>query len=149
MEVPVTSPLCGQKFTFSNLWTLAAGELLIQETGPRLCLGNMGSVTREFTVVGGTHPVIVEALAAGNCVVVSDHSPNLETIGNAGISFRAADGARDLQAKLQMLVDDPDLVASYRDRARQRAREKYDWNAITDRYEALCRSLVSRRRKNR
>ncbi|MCL4473131.1 MAG: glycosyltransferase [Actinobacteria bacterium] len=101
------------------------------------------------TVVGGTHPVIVEALAAGNCVVVSDHSPNLETIGNAGISFRAADGARDLQAKLQMLVDDPDLVASYRGRARQRAREKYDWNAITDRYEALCRSLVSRRRKNR
>ncbi len=54
MEVPVTSPLCGQKFTFSNLWTLAAGELLIQETGPRLCLGNIGSVTREFTVVGGT-----------------------------------------------------------------------------------------------
>ena len=54
VEVPPTSPLCGQQITFSNVWTLAAGRLLIQETGPRLCLGNIGTVTRQFTVVGGT-----------------------------------------------------------------------------------------------
>jgi glycosyltransferase involved in cell wall biosynthesis len=101
------------------------------------------------TIVGGTHPVIVEELAAGNCVVVSDHPPNLETIGDAGISFRAAAGAGDLRSKLQMLVDDPELVASYREKAKQRAREKYDWDAITDQYESLCRSLLARRRKSR
>jgi hypothetical protein len=34
--------------------------------------------------VGGTPPVILEALAAGNCVVANDHAPNLETVGDAG-----------------------------------------------------------------
>ncbi|MHB1464018.1 MAG: DUF1972 domain-containing protein [Thermoleophilia bacterium] len=100
------------------------------------------------TIVGGTHPVIVEALAAGNCVVVSDHPPNLETIGDAGISFEAATGAEDLRTKLQMLVDDPGKVAVYREKAKQRARERYDWEVITDQYESLCRDLLARRRKS-
>ncbi|MHB8325080.1 MAG: hypothetical protein ACYDEA_02080 [Candidatus Dormibacteria bacterium] len=39
---------------FANRWTLAAGEVLIRESGPRLGLGRVGSVTREFPVVGGT-----------------------------------------------------------------------------------------------
>ena len=38
------------------------------------------------TEVGGTHPVILEALAAGNCVLVNDHAPNAETVGDAGTS---------------------------------------------------------------
>ena len=39
------------------------------------------------TEVGGTHPVIVEAMAAGACIVVNDHAPNLETLGDAGVSY--------------------------------------------------------------
>ena len=39
------------------------------------------------TGVGGTHPVILEAMAAGNCVLVNDHPPNAETVGDAGIYF--------------------------------------------------------------
>ncbi|HEV7885067.1 MAG TPA: glycosyltransferase, partial [Solirubrobacteraceae bacterium] len=39
------------------------------------------------TEVGGTHPVILEALAAGNGVVVNDHPPNVETVGDAGLYF--------------------------------------------------------------
>src|SRR5207253_3472270 len=39
------------------------------------------------TEVGGTHPVILEALAAGNCVLVNDHAPNAETVGHAGPYF--------------------------------------------------------------
>jgi hypothetical protein len=36
-------------------------------------------------MVGETRPVILEAMAAGNCVLVNDHRPNAETVGHAGI----------------------------------------------------------------
>ena len=98
------------------------------------------------TIVGGTHPVIVEALAAGNCVLVSDHPPNLETVGDAGVSFDAEIGSSDLTAKLQMLLDDPDMVAGYREKAAKRARDQFDWEAVTDKYEELCERMVTKRR---
>jgi glycosyltransferase involved in cell wall biosynthesis len=88
------------------------------------------------TEVGGTHPVILEAMAAGNCVLVNDHPPNVETVGDAGIYFSGRDGVSDLTAQLGRLLDDPDLVADYRARARDRARG-YSWDAVTDQYERL------------
>lgn len=98
------------------------------------------------TVVGGTHPVIVEALAAGNCVLVSDHPPNLETVGDAGLSYSVSKGAPDLAAKLQKLLDNPELVAAYREKAAKRAIDNFDWNAVTDQYEDLCKRLANRKR---
>jgi len=88
------------------------------------------------TEVGGTHPVILEALAAGNCVLVNDHPPNVETVGDAGLFFSGRAGADDLTRQLERLLADPDLVASYRERAIRRAR-RYSWEAVTDQYEAL------------
>ncbi len=88
------------------------------------------------TEVGGTHPVILEALAAGNCVVVNDHAPNVETIGDAGLTFDGAGGVGALTAALERVLDDPALVEDYRARARERAR-RYSWDAVTDQYEAL------------
>lgn len=96
------------------------------------------------TIVGGTHPVIVEALAAGNCVVVSDHEPNLETIGDAGVSYARSGGATALRETLAMLLADPQEADSYRGLAVARAREHYDWDVITEQYEQLC-SLLSRK----
>jgi glycosyltransferase involved in cell wall biosynthesis len=88
------------------------------------------------TEVGGTHPVILEALAAGNCVLVNDHAPNVETVGDAGLTFSGADGVPSLAAQLERLFDDPALVADYRARALVRA-QRYSWDAVTDQYEAL------------
>ncbi len=96
------------------------------------------------SIAGGTHPVIVESMAAGNCVVVSDHPPNLEVIGEVGVSFSRARGAADLRAKLQMLLEDSDMVAGYREKARRRAAEHYSWDAVTDEYENLCRRLAGK-----
>jgi glycosyltransferase involved in cell wall biosynthesis len=88
------------------------------------------------TEVGGTHPVILEALAAGNCVLVNDYLPNAETVGDAGIYFSGRRGVPDLARKLGLLLDEPDLVADYRERALERAR-MYSWDAITSAYERL------------
>ena len=94
------------------------------------------------TEVGGTHPVILEALAAGNCVLVNDHAPNVETVGEAGMTFNGADGVASLARQLEKLFDDPDLVADYRERARERAK-RYSWDAVTDQYEALLKRVCT------
>jgi glycosyltransferase involved in cell wall biosynthesis len=90
------------------------------------------------TEVGGTHPVILEALAAGNCVIVNDHAPNVETVGDAGLTFSGRIGVPSLTAQLERILGDPALVQDYRERACERAK-RYSWDAVTDQYEALLR----------
>jgi glycosyltransferase involved in cell wall biosynthesis len=96
------------------------------------------------TEVGGTHPVILEAMAAGNCVLVNDHRPNAETVGDAGIYFSGKAGVDDLTAQLSRLLDDPELVSEYRQRALQRA-QQYSWEAVTDQYERLLTAVCEAR----
>lgn len=92
------------------------------------------------TEVGGTHPVILEAMAAGNCVLVNDHRPNAETVGDAGVYFSGSVGVDDLARRLEWLLGDPAVVEKYRDRALQRAKD-YSWEAVTDRYEELLNAV--------
>jgi glycosyltransferase involved in cell wall biosynthesis len=94
------------------------------------------------TEVGGTHPVILEALAAGNCVIVNDHAPNVETVGDAGLTFSGREGVPSLAAQLEHILDEPEVVDTYRVRARERAR-RYDWDSVTDEYEALLERVCS------
>jgi glycosyltransferase involved in cell wall biosynthesis len=96
------------------------------------------------TEVGGTHPVILEAMAAGNCVLVNDHRPNAETVGDAGIYFSGRVGVDDLTVQLARLLDDPELVAEYRQRALRRA-QQYSWEAVTDQYERLLTTVCEAR----
>ena len=96
------------------------------------------------TEVGGTHPVILEALAAGNCVLVNDHAPNVETVGDAGLTFSGSEGVPSLTRELERILADPDLVEEYRGRARIRA-QRYSWDAVTDQYEQLLQRAVDAR----
>jgi glycosyltransferase involved in cell wall biosynthesis len=100
------------------------------------------------TEVGGTHPVILEAMAAGNCVLVNDHAPNAETVGDAGIYFSGQAGVDDLSQQLGGLLDDPQLVETYRARALERARG-YSWDAVADQYERLLTSVYAAHRPGR
>ncbi|MEA2159452.1 MAG: hypothetical protein QOD66_1832 [Solirubrobacteraceae bacterium] len=94
------------------------------------------------TEVGGTHPVILEAMVAGNCVLVNDHRPNAETVGDAGIYFSGQTGVDDLVRQLQRLLREPQLVAEYRQRALHRA-QQYSWDAVTDQYEELMTAVCA------
>lgn len=94
------------------------------------------------TEVGGTHPVILEALAAGNCVIVNDHAPNVETVGDAGLTFSGARGVESLAERLAEAFDNPEMVARYRELALERAR-RYSWDAVTDQYEALLHEVAA------
>lgn len=88
------------------------------------------------TEVGGTHPILLEGLAAGNCILVNDYRPNAETVGEAGVYFSGTEGVPDLARQLERLLDDPALVDEYRSKARERA-QMYSWDAVATAYEHL------------
>ena len=95
------------------------------------------------TEVGGTHPILLEGLAAGNCILVNDYRPNAETVGDAGVYFSGTEGVPDLARNLELLLRDPELVEEYRARARKRA-ETYSWDAVATAYEHLLLEAVGK-----
>jgi glycosyltransferase involved in cell wall biosynthesis len=92
--------------------------------------------------VGGTHPVLVEQMTLGNCVLVRDTDSNRETVGDAGLVF---EGAAGLTEALQGLLDHPASVEKYGEMARVRARALYAWHGIAQAYEELCTRAVRAR----
>jgi glycosyltransferase involved in cell wall biosynthesis len=96
------------------------------------------------TEVGGTHPVIVEGMAAGAALLVSDHPPNLETVGEAAAVFPLAGGARALADALDALIADDGRRAELGRRAAERARRRYSWEACADAYIRVCELVRER-----
>jgi glycosyltransferase involved in cell wall biosynthesis len=95
------------------------------------------------TEVGGTHPALVEAMGMGNCVVVNGTPENIEVLGDTGIIYKKND-YQDLSSKLQSILDNPEMRFFYKEKALQRARERYSWDSITDRYESLFLALLKK-----
>ena len=95
----------------------------------------------ETSEVGGTHPALLEAMAAGIAVVVNDTPENLETMGGAGLAYPGALGAAGLRPVLERLLADEGAARALGARALERVRAHYSWDAVTDAYEALFRSL--------
>jgi glycosyltransferase involved in cell wall biosynthesis len=90
------------------------------------------------TGVGGTHPVIIEAMAAGACLLVSDHAPNVEVVGNTAATFPLAKGALGMVEPLAALMSSPDRRADLGARAAERATECFSWSRCAERYLAIC-----------
>jgi glycosyltransferase involved in cell wall biosynthesis len=90
--------------------------------------------------VGGTHPVLVEQMAAGNAILARETESNREVLGDAGLFWSTPD---ELAVLLREVWPDRDRRNKLGECARQRARERYDWEEVTTRYLELCkRSLV-------
>ncbi|MGO8806854.1 MAG: glycosyltransferase family 4 protein [Candidatus Bathyarchaeia archaeon] len=89
----------------------------------------------------GTSPALLTAMALGKCVLVSDIPENLETIGDAGFSFKHGD-SEDLKEKLQFLLANPETVDKMERKTIDRVEKYYDWNKITDTIEKIYASLI-------
>jgi glycosyltransferase involved in cell wall biosynthesis len=90
------------------------------------------------TEVGGTHPALIEAMGFGNCVLCLSTVENIEVAGDAALIFH---DAAELAEELELASSETALVQKYRQKARERAAEKYSWESVTDEYEKLFRSL--------
>ncbi len=94
------------------------------------------------TEVGGTHPVIIEAMAAGAPLVVSDHGPNLEVVGDAAATFSLASGSASLTEVLRRLLGDPDRRAALASASRMRAEDRFAWGRCAERYLFLTSTIT-------
>lgn len=86
------------------------------------------------TEVGGTHPALIEGMGYGNCVLAYSTPENMEVIQGAGVSFSSTE---DLTKKLQHLIDNPEIVQEYREKAKEYVRDNYNWETVTTQYEKL------------
>jgi len=93
----------------------------------------------QATEVGGTHPALIEAMAAGNCVIVKDTPENREVVGDCGLFFK---DSQTLSRQIESTLFDSDLLNRLRKTAFERAKIRYSWDAVTDAYEKLFRDLA-------
>jgi len=75
-------------------------------------------------------------MAHGKCVIVSGIPENTEVINDAALTFKSAD-VDDLAGMIARVDGDDDLVTEYGTRARERARDTFDWQKIVDRLERV------------
>ena len=103
--------------------------------GYREVMANAG-VYVQATEVGGTHPALVEAMGYGRVVCYNATPENEEVAGGAALPFDArSPGA--LAAVLRGILDDPSSQSVWKERARRRVEERYRWEDVADRYEAV------------
>lgn len=93
------------------------------------------------SVMEGLSIALLEAVSYGNCIVTTDIPENLEVVGDAGLSFPPGDVAA-MRAVLARVLEDPELVEDYRRRARERARERPDWDEVARLTEELFLRLA-------
>jgi glycosyltransferase involved in cell wall biosynthesis len=91
--------------------------------------------------VGGTHPVLVEQMAAGNAILARETKSNREVLGDAGLYWGSP---QDLARLLTTTWPDTTLRRRLGDAARDRAARLYSWEAVTTRYLELCEQSLSR-----
>jgi glycosyltransferase involved in cell wall biosynthesis len=87
--------------------------------------------------IEGTALSLVEAMGFGNCVVVSNIAENLETVGDAGLSFDIARPVESLRERLCELIAAPAVVEERRAASLAYAKHEYSWEHVADAHEAL------------
>lgn len=90
------------------------------------------------TEVGGTHPALVEALGYGRIVCYNATPENEEVASGAALPFDVRN-SETLTRLLRGVLDEPQAWSVWKDRARARTKERYRWDDVADRYEALLR----------
>lgn len=79
----------------------------------------------------GMANALLEAMGYGNCCLISDISENTEVVEDNAVRFKKGDEA-DLMEKLQMLLDQPELVKKYKDNAAPYILKQYSWDLIVE-----------------
>lgn len=77
----------------------------------------------------GMANALLEAMSYGNCCVVSDIPENTEVIEDKAVIFEKGN-IKDLQEKLQYILDNPDVVAEYKNYSSKFITDKYNWDKI-------------------
>ena len=89
----------------------------------------------------GLSLALLDAMAAGVCVLTSDIPDNKEVVEGAGYTFKRGDQV-DLERALDLLIHDPELRRHAAARERERIQGQYLWPAIARLIEATYYSVL-------
>jgi glycosyltransferase involved in cell wall biosynthesis len=107
-------------------------------------LGSHALAYVQTSPTSGTSPAVLDQMGMANAVIVRGTPSNLEVIGDTGLSYEPEHAVDGLERALRRLLDDPDLRSTLGRAAEQRVLDRYGWDAIVDRYEALFSRLADR-----
>ncbi len=93
----------------------------------------------QATEVGGTHPALIESMGRGALTVFLETPENTEVAGGAAISFTPETLTNCMRDLLAMTGDER---RQWRERAVERVRQRYSWEAVTTAYERLLIGLI-------
>ena len=82
----------------------------------------------------GLSVTIIEAMAAGKVVIMSDIKENLELIDHSGISFKT-DDRDELKTAIELVLEDPAMVEERGTRGRERVKQERSWARVADKLE--------------
>lgn len=74
---------------------------------------------------------LLEAMSYGNCCVVSDIAECVEVVEDKAITFKKGN-VEDLKDKLRWLINNPDVVDSYKREAADFICNKYNWDDVVE-----------------
>ncbi len=106
------------------------------------CLMRNAYIFALCSEVGGTHPVLIEALAAGNAVIVNNIPSSLEVVDKAGVSYDGKRGEEALAEKLTLLINNKEMHISLKQKAQERITASYLWSRVMDEYIKLFNLLL-------
>ena len=89
------------------------------------------------TEVGGTHPALIEAMGAGNLILVLDTPENREVAGPDAWYFADRDELATLIRKVAALSTEE--IRTMGSSSRERAARLFSWSSVGDRYLQLLR----------
>lgn len=77
----------------------------------------------------GMANALLEAMSYGNCCIVSDIPENTEVVEDKAITFKKGD-VEDLYSKLQYVLNNPEIVITYKKCTSQFILNKYNWDKV-------------------
>jgi glycosyltransferase involved in cell wall biosynthesis len=89
----------------------------------------------------GNSPSLLSAMACGRRIIVSDIRQNVETIGEAGFTFRTGDHV-DLAQTLREVLSSSDQAETVGHAARNRVRALFDWEVHVNQVESIYLAYV-------
>ena len=93
----------------------------------------------------GLSLALLDAMAAGVCVLASDIPENCEVVEGAGYTFKRGD-VNDLARMLQLLVSQPAVRQAAAVKARERVGERYLWPQIATQIGSTYQGLMARKK---
>ncbi len=90
--------------------------------------------------VGGTNPVLLQAMACSCAIAYLDVPFNTEVMGEHGRTFSLKDDS--LPSVLDEALGAPDWLETCRNDVSQRVAQHYTWAQASDAYEQLCLDLL-------